>query len=83
MSDDSELSYTNSRKSISVQSRKESIQPPAGTSNPSSPEIEIGLAYDRNQSILIFEIGKGINFGMSSTGRAPGNKKYSFYTLII
>jgi hypothetical protein len=44
------------------------------TSNTNSllPELEIGLAYDRNQSTLILEIGKGINFGMTIQGRAPG-----------
>ncbi len=36
------------------------------------PELEIGLAYDKNQSILTLEIGKGMNFGMTSQGRAPG-----------
>ncbi|UJR13617.1 hypothetical protein I4U23_000630 [Adineta vaga] len=35
------------------------------------PELEIGLAYDRNQSMLILEIGKGINFGIATHGRAP------------
>ena len=36
------------------------------------PELEIGLAYDKNQSTLILEIGKGVNFGISAQGRAPG-----------
>jgi hypothetical protein len=36
------------------------------------PELEIGLAYDKNQSVLVLEIGKGVNFGMTSQGRAPG-----------
>jgi hypothetical protein len=42
------------------------------TTNPLLPELEIGLAYDKNQSILFLEIGKGINFGMTSQGRPPG-----------
>lgn len=44
------------------------------STSPSSllPELEIGLAYDRNQSMLILEIGKGINFAMASSPRAPG-----------
>ncbi|CAF1196724.1 unnamed protein product, partial [Didymodactylos carnosus] len=34
-------------------------------------EIELGLAYDRTQSYLIVEIGRGINFGIKTQGRAP------------
>jgi hypothetical protein len=37
-------------------------------------ELEIGLSYDKNQSILTLEIGKGINFCMASQNRAPGRK---------
>ena len=36
------------------------------------PEIEIGLAYDKSQSTLILEIGKGLNYGMGSLEKAPG-----------
>lgn len=46
-----------------------------GTTNSLLPEIEIGLAYDKNQSTLILEIGKGINFAMSTSGRAPGTRR--------
>ncbi|CAF1114978.1 unnamed protein product [Didymodactylos carnosus] len=35
------------------------------------PEIELGLAYDRIQSHLIVEMGKGFNFGVATQGRAP------------
>lgn len=36
------------------------------------PELEIGLGYDKTQSMLTLQIGKGINFGMTSPIRAPG-----------
>ncbi len=67
-SQDSDLgSRSHSRRDSSARSRDE-------TTNSLLPELEIGLAYDKNQSILTLEIGKGINFCMTSPGRAPGTE---------
>ncbi|CAF0749750.1 unnamed protein product [Adineta ricciae] len=71
VSDDSDVSSSRSRTSSIAPSRKNSVITSTGPSSSLLPELEIGLAYDRNQSILILEIGKGINFGMASQGRAP------------
>ena len=71
-SDDSDLANSRSRTSSNALSRQNSTMQSAGNTNSLLPELEIGLAYDRNQSTLILEIGKGINFGMASQGRAPG-----------
>ncbi|CAF0951088.1 unnamed protein product [Rotaria sordida] len=70
-SDDSELASSHSHTSSNSQSRQDSLIPSGEPMSSLLPELEIGLAYDKNQSILIFEIGKGINFGMTSQGRAP------------
>ncbi|CAF0799363.1 unnamed protein product [Adineta steineri] len=42
-----------------------------GSVNSLLPELEIGLAYDRTHSMLILEIGKGINFGLSTLTHPP------------
>lgn len=41
------------------------------------PQLEIGLAYDKNQSMFTLEIGKGANFGTQSQSRAPGEVESS------
>ncbi|CAF3899490.1 unnamed protein product [Rotaria sp. Silwood2] len=79
-SDDSELASNNSHTSSNVQSRKDSLILSGETTSSTLPEIEIGLAYDTKQSILIFEIGKGINFGMTLQGRVPDT--YAQLTLL-
>ncbi|CAF3780313.1 unnamed protein product [Rotaria magnacalcarata] len=79
-SDDSEAGSFRSRKSSILQSRKDSIMHTGGSSGSSLPEIEIGLAYDKTQAVLLFEIGKGINFGISSLGPAPDT--YTQLTLL-
>ncbi|UJR33641.1 hypothetical protein I4U23_021074 [Adineta vaga] len=71
LSDDSELVGTHSRTSSNAASRKSSIVTNTGQTSSLLPELEIGLAYDKIQAMLVLEIGKGINFGMSSQGRAP------------
>ncbi len=71
-SDDSGLAINRSRASSNAPSRQSSIIPSTGTINSLLPELEIGLAYDKDQSTLVLEIGKGVNFGMASQGRAPG-----------
>ncbi|CAF3615357.1 unnamed protein product [Rotaria socialis] len=79
-SDDSEAGSFHSRKSSNSQSRKDSIIQTGGSSSSTLPEIEIGLAYDKNQAVLLFEIGKGVNFDISSLGRAPDT--YAQLTLL-
>ncbi|CAF2627074.1 unnamed protein product [Rotaria sp. Silwood2] len=70
-SQDSDLG-SRSHLSINSYSRLNSIvQSGDGTINPLLSELEIGLAYDRNQSMLILEIGKGNNFHLTCEGRAP------------
>ncbi|CAF1100003.1 unnamed protein product [Rotaria sordida] len=70
-SQDSDLGCR-SHLSINSYSRKNSIvQSGDGTINSLLQELEIGLAYDRNQSMLILEIGKGNNFRLTSEGRTP------------
>ncbi|CAF4592318.1 unnamed protein product [Rotaria sp. Silwood1] len=79
-SDDSDLASNHSRTSSNPQSRKDSITPSGEITSIPLPELEIGLAYDKNQSILIFEIGKGINFGMTLQEQAPDT--YAQLTLL-
>ena len=71
-SDDSDLANSRSRASSNAFSRQNSTLQSTTANNSLLPELEIGLAYDKNQSTLILEIGKGINFGMALQGRAPG-----------
>lgn len=70
-SDDSDLANGRSRASSNALTRQTSTVQTGSPSNSLMPEIEIGVAYDKNQSILILEVGKGINFGMATQGRAP------------
>ncbi|CAF1218333.1 unnamed protein product [Adineta ricciae] len=70
-SQDSDIG-SRSHASSASQSRQNSfIRNGDSSTNSLVPELEIGLAYDRNQAMLILEIGKGINFGMNAHGRAP------------
>ncbi|CAF1562455.1 unnamed protein product [Rotaria sp. Silwood1] len=70
-SQDSDLG-SRSHSSINSNSRLNSIVPSGdGTINSLLSELEIGLAYDRNQSMLILEIGKGNNFHLTSEDRPP------------
>ncbi len=75
-SDDSGLASNRSVTSSNAPSRQNSINPSSGAISSLLPELEIGLAYDKDQSTLVLEIGKGINFGMTSQGRAPGRQKF-------
>ncbi|CAF1558429.1 unnamed protein product, partial [Adineta ricciae] len=70
-SQDSDIG-SRSHASSASQSRQNSFIRNGDSSTSSLvPELEIGLAYDRNQAMLILEIGKGINFDMNAHGRAP------------
>ncbi|CAF0909662.1 unnamed protein product [Adineta steineri] len=70
-SEESDSANNRSRASSNAASRRNSITTNGAPSGSLLPELEIGLAYDRTQSTLILEIGKGVNFGMTSQGRAP------------
>ena len=72
-SDDSDLGSRSRTGSVVSHSRQNSItRSPEMKGTSLAPELEIGLAYDKTQAMFTLEIGKGINFGLSSQGRASG-----------